>query len=54
MRAYKFFMSLDDKEIEPHYDEWAAKGSQGIVAHGKDPERVHEADKGMPFMDYID
>ena len=28
--------------------------SEEIVAHGKDPERVHEVvGKGMPFMDYI-
>ena len=56
-KNYKYLMSLDEKEIEPYYGEWVAVASQEIVAHGKDPRRVHEeackAGKGIPFMDYI-
>ena len=56
-KDYEFLMSLDPKEIERYCGEWVAVASQEIVAHGKDPERVHEegckAGKGIPFMDYI-
>ena len=56
-KDYEFLMSLDDKEILRYSGEWVAVASQEIVAHGKDPGRVHEegskAGKGIPFMDYI-
>ena len=53
----EFLRSLDPKEMWRYRGEWVAVASQEIVAHGKDPRRVHEegykAGKGIPFMDYI-
>ena len=56
-KNYEYFMSLDPKELVQYRGEWVAVACEEIVAHGKDPERVHEeaykAGKGIPFMDYI-
>ena len=56
-KNYEFLMSLGPEKIERYRGEWVAVASEEIVAHGKDPERVHkegcEAGKGIPFMDYI-
>ena len=56
-KNYEFIMSLSPREIWQYRGEWVAVASEEIVAHGKDPERVHEegskAGKGIPFMDYI-
>ncbi len=56
-KDYEFIVSLDPKELVRYRGEWVAVASQEIVAHGKDPKRVHEegckAGKGIPFMDYI-
>lgn len=57
MEAIKFLASKTSEELEPYRREWVAVVNREIVAHGKDPERVHrdacEAGKGMPFMEYI-
>ncbi len=57
MEAIKFLASKTSEELEPYRREWVAVVNKEIVAHGKDPERVHkdacEAGKGMPFMEYI-
>ena len=56
-KDYEFLISLSQKEIERYSGEWVAVASQEIVAHGKDPRRVHEegykAGKGIPLMEYI-
>ena len=56
-KDYEFIVSLDPKELVRYRGEWVAVASQEIVAHGKDPKRVHEegckAGKGIPFMDYV-
>ena len=57
MEAIKFLASKTPEELEPYRREWVAVVNREIVAHGKDPERVHkdacDAGKGMPFMEYI-
>ena len=56
-KDYKFLMSLGPDKIEQYRGEWVAVASEEIVAHGRDPRRVHteacRAGKGIPFMDYI-
>ena len=56
-KNYEYLMSLDPKELVRYRGEWVAVACEEIVAHGKDPRRVHEeaykAGKGIPFMDYI-
>ena len=56
-KDYKFLMSLGPKKIERYRGEWVAVASEEIVAHGKDPRRVHteacRAGKGIPLMEYI-
>ena len=56
-KNYKYIMSLDPDEIERYRGEWVAIACEEIVAHGRDPRRVHteayRAGKGIPFMDYI-
>ena len=52
-----FLRTVDVKELEKYMGEWIAIAGGGIVAHGKDPKRVHEeaydAGKGEPLMHYI-
>ena len=56
-KNYEYLKSLGLKKIAEYRGEWVAVASEEIVAHGKDPRRVHkegcEAGKGIPFMDYI-
>ena len=57
-RAFREFVGAKfDKEVERYAGQWLAIASGEIVAHGKDPERVHDegckAGKGHPYMEYI-
>ncbi len=53
----EFLESMTSEEVERYAGQWIAVASGEIVAHGKDPRRVHDdgrkADKGDPFMEYI-
>ena len=53
----EFLKSLPLEEYEKYRGEWIAVAGGGIVAHGKDPERVVEegrnASKGEIYMEYI-
>ena len=57
MKNIKFLSDMPDDEFEQYRGEWVAVASEQIVAHGKDPERVHidacKAGLGEPFLDYI-
>ena len=57
MKDYTFLMSLGPKKIARYRGEWVAVASEEIVAHGRDPRRVHteacRAGKGIPLMEYI-
>ena len=52
-----FLKSFTSQDALEYAGEWIAIASGEIVAHGKDPGRVHEegckAGKGGPFMHYI-
>ena len=52
-----FLESMTRQDALRYAGEWIAIASGEIVAHGKDPEQVHEdgfnAGKGEPFMHYI-
>ena len=45
------------EEYDKYRGEWVAIVDAKIVAHGKDPERVHDEGyrigKGVPYMDYV-
>ena len=53
----EFLETMPDEEAEKYMGEWIAVAGGKIVAHGKDPEQVHEkgwgAGKGVPHMEYI-
>ena len=57
MKNIKFLATMPEEEYKKYGGQWVAVASGEIVAHGKDPERVHQdgcrAGKGVPFMDYI-
>ena len=57
MKDIKFLATMPEEEYKKYGGQWVAVANGEIVAHGKDPERVHQdgcmAGKGMPFMDYI-
>ena len=53
----EFLEAMPDEEAEKYRGEWIAVAGGRIVAHGKDPEMVHEkgcdANRGVPHMEYI-
>ena len=53
----EYFESMTDEEAGRYAGQWLAVVSGELVAHGEDPERVHEegcnAGKGQPYMRYI-
>ena len=53
----EFLEAMPDEEAEKYRGEWIAVAGGRIVAHGKDPETVHEkgcdANRGVPHMEYI-
>ena len=53
----EFIRSMACEEAKQYMGEWLAVAGGGIVAHGKDPRRVHRegisAGKGGPLMYYI-
>ncbi len=57
MKDVKFLATMPEEEYKRYGGQWVAVADGEIVAHGKDPERVHkegsEAGKGVPLMDYI-
>ncbi len=57
VKNLEFLRSMRPEEFEKYRGEWLAVVGGGIVAHGKDPRRVHQegwkAGKGEPFMEYI-
>ena len=57
VRNLEFLRSMPISEYEKYRGEWLAVAGGGIVAHGEDPERVHEegcnAGRGEPFMQYV-
>ena len=57
MKDIEFLANMSEEEYKRYGGQWLAVANGEIVAHGKDPERVHkegcEAGKGEPFMDYI-
>ena len=57
VRNQEFLRSMPISEYEKYRGEWLAVAGGGIVAHGKDPRRVHKegcnAGKGEPFMQYV-
>ena len=56
-RNVEFLDSMSLDEARRYMGEWIAVAGGGIVAHGKDPRRVHSeayaAGKGEPYMQYI-
>ena len=54
---FEFLETAPAEEFEKYMGEWIAVAAGKIVAHGKDPEQVHEegwnAGKGVPHMEYI-
>ena len=57
VKNLEFLRSMRPEEFEKYRGEWLAVAGGGIVAHGKDPRRVHQdgwkAGKGEPFMEYV-
>lgn len=57
VKNLEFLRSLPIKEFEKYRGEWLAVAGGGIVAHGKNAERVLEegwkAGKGEVFMEYV-
>ena len=57
MKDIEFLSNMPEEEYKKYRGEWLAVANGEIVAHGKDPERVHqagcEAGKGVPFMEYV-
>ena len=55
--CWKFFNSMTSEDVERYAGQWIAVASGEIVAHGEDPEQVHEegckAGKGHPYMRYM-
>ena len=53
----EFLKSFSSQDALQYAGEWIAVACGEIVAHGKDPRRVHtegcKAGKGGPFMHYI-
>lgn len=53
----EFLATMPAEEYDRHRGEWVAVADAKIVAHGKDPRRVHQegsrAGKGAPLMEYI-
>ena len=53
----EYFDSMTDEEVRRYAGQWLAVARGELVAHGEDPERVHEegcnAGKGEPYMRYI-
>ena len=52
-----FLANMPEEEYNKYRGEWVAVAHEEIVAHGKDPRRVHQegrrAGKGEPLMDYV-
>ena len=57
MRDIEFLANMPEEEYKKYRGEWLAVASGEIVAHGKEPRRVHrdgcKAGKGVPLMEYI-
>ena len=57
VKNLEFLRSMPISEYGKYRGERLAVAGGGIVAHGKDPERVHEegcnAGRGEPFMQYV-
>lgn len=57
VKNLEFLRALPIKEFEKYMGEWLAVAGGGIVAHGKNAERVLEegwkAGKGGVFMEYV-
>ena len=57
VKDIKFLATMPEEEYKKYGGQWVAVANGEIVAHGKDPRRVHQdggrAGKGEPFMDYI-
>ena len=53
----EFLASMPEEEYSKYRGEWVAVANAEIVAHGKDPRRVHregrKACRGEPLMDYV-
>ena len=57
MKDVEFLGNMSEEEYKRYGGQWVAVADGGIVAHGKDPRRVHQdgskAGKGEPLMHYI-
>lgn len=57
VRNLEYLWSLPIKEFEKYRGEWLGVAGGGIVAHGRNPERVlkegREAGKGEVYIEYI-
>ena len=57
MKDVKFLATMPEEEYKRYGGQWVAVADGKIVAHGKDPRRVHQdgcrAGKGVSHMDYI-
>ena len=53
----EFLATMPADEYERYRGEWVTVADAKIVAHGKDPRRVHQeesrAGRGAPLMEYI-